>query len=115
MKKGISLPIQFIIIVILSVVVLVVILMFFFSAKTGAGSGITVSQAIAQCQNACLQDQAKLTTNPGSGTCTAGKAPSFCALSPIVEATTRACTSLTSCTLQFGTASCIVVDDTTCP
>lgn len=126
MKKGISLPIQFIIIVIVSVVVLVVILMFFFSAKAGAGSGITVSQAIAQCQNACLEDQSSLTSDPDLDDGSTGGPDAicdsthavgsgrFCTLKPIVETVTKDCPAITSCTLQYGTKACKITTLETC-
>lgn len=112
MKKGLSLPMQFIVMAALALIVLVVVLIFMMQGQSQIGV-IGAAEAVNLCDSACFQDQ-----TAGRGVNIGG----FCAYSTdlrflqkrfvIKGEGEKNCKELTSCKLSTSTGDCMITDAT---
>ena|GEM_PF-6262650 len=103
LKKGVSIPIEFIIVLALAVITLAAILLFFTSAQKSGGAGISSAQAIAHCKNVCAKDQELITSlvdDDEDGECDCIPVGiSFCTEPVTVGGKSMTCKELTICRL----------------
>lgn len=113
MRKGLSLPVEFVIIIIISVVALIVVLLFFFSGQTSAKSTVSAAQAQASCSIACMNDNSRLSEgwdgacviNPNTGF---DPSENFCGKSFTIDGVDKTCLDIMACTLKKGENKCTI-------
>jgi len=112
MKKGLSLPMQFIVMAALALIVLVVVLLFMMQGQSQIDV-INAAEAVNICDSACFQDQtASRSTNIG-GSCAYDPNLKFIQKRFVIKGEgEQGCLDLTSCKLSTSTGECIVNSDT---
>ena len=113
MKKGVSIPIEFIIVLALAVITLAAIILFFTSAQKGGGAGISSAQAVAHCKDICARDQELITSlvdDDEDGVCDEIPANvKFCSEPVTIGGETKSCPDITICRLTDSSGvSCIL-------
>lgn len=104
MRKGISLPVEFVVIIGISVLVLIVVIIFFFTAQGSATGSVNMAQAQAQCGSTCLGDMAKVGDYYSEDVSGIGHFDwtnvAFCNKEFVIEGETKSCTDIRICTLS---------------
>ena len=116
MRKGISIPINFIIVLALAVVTLAAVMIFFTSAQKGGGAGVDISHAQNFCQNKCVSDNLALSITVGtSDNCDLVASQSrFCTASYTISGETEACYDITTCSIKDNDGNVCVFDTDSC-
>jgi hypothetical protein len=109
MKKGVSLPTNFIVIIALAVIVLLIVVFFIMGAERGVTPSLTLSQALAACDNACLTDELESkVVNVTEGVCNGDL--KFLKLEFLINGERKKCPDIASCTIRTNTGDCIVTE-----
>lgn len=112
MKKGISLPMQFIVMAALALIVLVVVLVFMLQGQSQIDV-IGAAEAVNLCDSACFQDQTAGRGISISGSCLYGSDLRFLQKKFVIKGEgEQSCLDLTSCKLNTPTGDCMINDFT---
>lgn len=128
MKKGISIPIEFIIILALAIVTLAAIMLFFSFSQRSGGAGISSSYATANCRNECVKDQEMLSFSLTSWKKKVGsvfvdtnicnntelKTMAFCGSEQSIEGKSIPCYDITTCRVRDSYGKECSYNKTTC-
>jgi hypothetical protein len=119
-KKGIELPINFMIVIGLAVLVLIAVTFIFLRAQAGGGKAIDLNSAITECQTACSIDTTKIKAVGAcdDGTCNFTASPNsrFLEFTFIIDDKPNACLNITSCDKIsiIGGGNCKISDEVCC-
>lgn len=105
-KKGIELPINFMIIIGLAVLVLIAVTFLFLRAQAGGDRALDLNSAITECKTACSVDSTKIKASgvcPG-GTCNFSTAQTskFLGLSFIIDDVSTPCLDIDDCQISVS-------------
>lgn len=110
MKKGVSLPTNFIVIIALAVIVLLMVVFFIMGAERGATPSLTLSQALAACDNACLTDELESkVVNVTDGVCNGDLR--FLKLEFLINGERKKCPDISPCIIRTDTGDCRVTEE----
>jgi hypothetical protein len=104
MRKGVSLPVEFVIIVAIAVLVLVVTVIFLFTMQGPSSSTVTLAQAQASCGTACIADKSRAAEYINTEVPPGFNWPdtSFCKKKFTIDGKDTYCYDISSCTLKSG-------------
>jgi len=109
MKKGVTLPLNFIIVIALGIIVLLVVIYFLVGSEAGATPSLTLSQALIACNNACLTDEIEKEVENIHGVCYGDL--DFIKLEFIIQGEKKKCLDITPCKIRTDTGDCMITEN----